>query len=103
MTESPQPEAPSLHAKIRVWIQDAYQQVNGIACPWDGSEGRTLDRMLKSNPSWTLGQWIAMLRNYFDSEGVNGDRPRLWLPNISRWARGPLDKYGKVQERIQRY
>ena len=86
-----------LHAEIRAEIQQHYREINKITCPWDGSEGRALDKMLKANPSWTLIQWTTMIRNYFDSEGINGQRPRVWLPQISKWAAGPLDKYGHVQ------
>ena len=86
-----------LHAEIRSEIQQHYRELNNITCPWDGSEGKALDRMLKGNPSWTLIQWTTMIRNRFESEGVNGERPRAWLPQLSKWARGPLDKYGRVK------
>ena len=89
----------ALHAEIREHIQQNYREVNGITCPWDGSEAKALDKMLKANPSWTVMQWLTMVRNYFDSEGINGQRPRVWLPQISKWAAGPLDKFGHVRRR----
>ena len=50
--------------------------------------------MLKANPSWEITDWLRMVSNRFLSEGVNGERPRVWLPHISKYARGPLDLYG---------
>ena len=87
----------TLHGRIRNHIQCSYQEVNHIRCPWDGSEGKCLDKMLKANPSWDEMTWLMMCSNYFLSEGVNGARPREWLPRISMYARGPLDRFGKVQ------
>jgi hypothetical protein len=87
------------HAIIRGWIQKGFLKTTGIACPWDGSEGQALDRMLKANPSWSVSDWGNMLANYFRSERVNGDRPRLWIPNISRYAGGWLDQYGVMHPR----
>src|SRR5271166_513438 len=51
----------------------------------------------KSLRSWTEFDWLHSIGNYFHSEGINGARPRRWLPNISDYARGPLDRFGKVQ------
>jgi hypothetical protein len=87
-----------LHGIVRQHIQECYRDLNHITCPWDGSEAKALDRMLQHNPSWTEMQWLEMISNYFLSEGVNGARPRRWLPNISTYARGPLNKFGRVKE-----
>ena len=84
------------HGIIREWIQRDYQSVNGISCPWDGSEAAALTKMLKANPSWTPDEWRVMILNHFESEKANGERPRIWLPNISKWALGPLDKFGNL-------
>ena len=85
------------HGLIRSWIQRDYESVNGISCPWDGSEAAALTKMLKANQSWTPDEWRVMILNYFESEKVNGTRPRVWLPQISKWALGPLDKFGNVK------
>ena len=85
---------PVKHSAIRIHILQSYFDLNQIKCPWDGSEGRCLDKIIKGNPSWSLEDFRKMITNYFTSEGVNGDRPRKWMPNVSRYARGPLDKFG---------
>ena len=85
------------HGLIRSWIQRDYESINGITCPWDGSEAKALTKMLKANPSWTPDEWRVMILNYFESEGVNGERPRVWLPHISKWAAGTLDRFGKLK------
>ncbi len=90
------------HGIIRGWIQLGFKHRNGVTCPWDGSEANALDKMLKSNPSWSLSDWGNMLLNYFRSDGVNGDRPRLWMPNISKFASGSLDQYGHPHPRGRR-
>ena len=90
-----------IHHEVRKHIQDCYREINKIACPWDGSEAAALDKMLKHNPSWELSDWLRMVSNYFQSEGTNGARPRQWIPSLSAYARGPLDRFGKLQ-RISR-
>jgi hypothetical protein len=85
------------HSTIRAFIKDKFKMCYGIDCPWDGSEARALSEMLKRNPRWDVAQWQQMVENRFASVGVNGDRPRTWIRNITRWAAGPLDQYGKVQ------
>ncbi len=86
------------HGAVRKHIQDCHREVNHIPCPWDGSEAKALDRMLKTNPSWDELMWLTMVSNHFQSEGCNGERPRVWLPHISKWARGPLDRFGHTQK-----
>lgn len=71
----------------------------GFKCAWDGSEGKALDSLLSSNPAWTENQIAMMVRNRFGSEGVNSARPRKWLPNLSDYAAGLLDRYGKLSGR----
>jgi len=86
-----------IHHEVRKHIQDCYREMNKIACPWDGSEASALDKMLKHNPSWELSDWLRMVSNYFQSEGTNGARPRQWIPSLSAYARGPLDRFGKLR------
>ena len=85
------------HGLIRSWIQRDYESVNGITCPWDGSEAKALTKMLQANPSWNPDEWRVMILNYYESERANGDRPRTWIPHISKWALGPLDRYGNLK------
>ena len=92
-----------IHHEVRSHIQCCFREMNKIACPWDGSEAQALDKMLKHNPSWELADWLRMVSNYFHSEGVNGKRPRVWIPRLSDYARGPLDRFGKAQPHRDAY
>jgi hypothetical protein len=90
-TEAPEPR----HGAVRELIEQEHKRKFGSACQWDGSEGKRLSEVLKANPSWTMTQIAGMVRNRYESAGVTGDRPRVWLPNLSKYAGGPLDRFGK--------
>jgi hypothetical protein len=96
-SKKPRPEGGVLHDLIRTEIQKLYLSVFAVKCSWDGREGTALKKMLQHNPSWTWDNWLAMIQNYFASEKITGDRPSVWLPNISRFAQAPVDRYGKSQ------
>ena len=87
----------TLHGQIRAHIKLCYQDHNKVPCPWDGSEASALTKALKACPSWEIDVWLRLVGNYFHSEGVNGARPRVWIPRLSDYARGPLDRYGRVK------
>ena len=89
-------ESP-IYAQVRAHLWQCYRELNGISCPWDASEGKILKEMIQNNPSWTLNDWFVMVSNRFMSDGVNGDRPRIWLKNISRYSRGPLNEFNRVK------
>ena len=97
--KQPPHDADPRHAPIRNLIQELHLKQFGVKCAWDGSEGKALDSLLGSNPTWTENQIALMVRNRFSSEGVNSARPRRWLPNLSDYAAGPLDRYGKLGRR----
>jgi hypothetical protein len=86
------------HAPIRELIQSLYLERFKVRVQWDGSEAKVLDRVLESNPTWTVEQMSAMVRIRFDSQGITSARPRKWLPDLGTYAAGPLDRYGKVDE-----
>jgi len=85
------------HGPVRALIQQLHLKHFRITCPWDGSEGKVLDRLLSANPSWTEGQIFEMVRNRFTSEGIASDRPRKWLSNIGSYAAGPQDRFNKLK------
>jgi hypothetical protein len=69
---------------------------NGMNPPWDGSDAKQLDLTLKANPELTADQFYRCLVYYSDSHNIiPGARPRKFLPNISEYANGPLDKYNR--------
>lgn len=85
------------HAPVRVMIQQLHAKRFRIKCQWDGSEGKSLERLLSANPSWTERQICQMVRNRFESEGIASDRPRRWLPNLGSYAAGPQDRFNKLK------
>jgi len=85
------------HAPIRQLIQQLHLQKFRVKCQWDGSEGKALDRLLSSNPSWTEEQLTRMVHARFDSEAITGNRPRSWLPRLDDYAGGPLDRFNKLK------
>lgn len=96
--ESKKPKPPDpRHGPTRSLIQEQYKAKFQIEAPWDGSEARALGFLLNANPKWTQADLDRMIRARFQSEGVNGDRPRLWLPHLGKYAGGPLDRFDKPQ------
>jgi hypothetical protein len=84
------------HAHIRGLIQELHLQKFRVTCPWDGGEGKALDRLLSANPSWSEEEISRMVHNRFASEAVASDRPRKWLSNIGSYAAGPLDRFNRL-------
>jgi len=84
------------HHLIRTLIQNIHQSKFKIVCQWDGSEARALSILLKANPAWTDDTITAMVTNRFAYDGVTPERPRVWLPQLAKYAAGPLDRFGKL-------
>jgi uncharacterized protein YdaU (DUF1376 family) len=85
------------HAPVRELIQQMHLKQFRVRCQWDGSEGKALDRLLSTIPSWSQEQIAQMVRNRFESEGIPPDRPRKWLPNIGSYAAGRLDRFSRLK------
>jgi hypothetical protein len=90
---SPDGEVDPRHAPLRKLIQTLYLEKFEVACPWNASEGKALKTLLRDNPQWTSEQLSRMVRNRFASEGVNGDRPRMWIPNLAKYSLAPLTTF----------
>ena len=67
-----------------------------LAMPWDGSEARRLNELLHAMPSLKLPEFERMLSNRARSDVPQSIRPRGFLGNITAYAGGPLDRYGKI-------
>jgi uncharacterized protein YdaU (DUF1376 family) len=89
--------ADTRHVPTRELIKQQHLERFGSHCCWDGREGKTLKAFLDSNPLAAQEQIAEMVHARFASEGINGARPREWLPNLTKYAGGPLDRFGKVQ------
>jgi hypothetical protein len=86
-----------LHGRVTKHIQSLYQSKFGEKCPWDVSEASQLKRIIEGNPSWIFSTFERLINARYASEGVNGERPRIWLPHLSRYMAGPLDRFGKTK------
>lgn len=83
----------SLKSRIRNFIQKVQLSKTKMKSAWNGAEGKILAQVVKENPSWTEADWQRMLKNWSQSDPALvrfGDRASKWLPNISRFATGPL-------------
>lgn len=86
----------SLHGQIREFIQQCICYATKLPkAPWTSKDGKYLDRQIKANPSWGFETWRALIQARFRSEVTHGDPPWKWLLEISKYAQGPLDRFGK--------
>jgi uncharacterized protein YdaU (DUF1376 family) len=83
------------HAPIREFIKQKQRETN-IPEQWDGRSGKALDIWLRANPTVTVETAQRFVSNKFDSDESRGSPPWEWLPRLSKYAEGPLDKFGKV-------
>jgi hypothetical protein len=87
------------HTRVKQIIQGWYQDWAGEECPWDGSEGGNLDKMLKATPNWEDRLFVSCLDNLARSDCIpKGDRPREWLCKLPKFMRGPLNEFWKAKQ-----
>jgi len=86
----------SRHSRLQQMVMTWYRDWAGVECPWDGSEGRNLKRLIDSTPNWPDQQFVPCLENVAASDCVpKGDRPREWIEKLPKFLHGPLDQYWK--------
>ena len=96
MTKNQAKEPDPRHAIIRAQIVVTYRNHNdGREPPWSGRHGKTLDRLLKSLPSWPVQDFVWCVVNRFSSEVNKAEDPVLWIQHLPNYISGPLDRYGK--------
>ncbi len=80
-------------------IFKCYEKLNdGQIPPWDGSEGKQLDLLLKATPSLTLDTWRQWLTNYYYSKDhPPGLRPRVFIPNLCNYST-VINKFNREDE-----
>jgi hypothetical protein len=89
--------AKTRHAEFKVAIFEYWKSKNpDLDCPWAAPEGMQLEMWLKASPNVTLAQFKNMLRNRYRSPVNHANRPSQWLRNVSSWANGLADDYGKL-------
>lgn len=82
------------HSRIHKMIMAAYQEQNGVECPWNAAEGSQLKRFLDSTPHWTDQQIAQCLMNLFVSEGYpKSTSPKEFLVYLPKYLKGPLNQF----------
>lgn len=88
--------AKSRHAEFKAAVGDYWKGKNpDVQMPWGPAEGRNLEMWLRESPQTTLEQFKAFLRNRWKSEVNHAERPSRWIGNVTGYAAGPLDKFGR--------
>jgi hypothetical protein len=89
-------EVDQRHVSFRLAIE-TYMTYKGATFVWDASEAKTLNLLLKSCPDLTLALLQTCLNHRARSPGTaHGERPRVWLANITKYQLEPLNEYGKT-------
>jgi hypothetical protein len=87
-------------SRVKDFIQRCctFKQVPFI---WDASEGKQLKSFLQSAGKETSVEAVcSLIRNRFNSKEPPGDRPRIWLSNLGRYA--TVNGNGKQQTYAER-
>jgi hypothetical protein len=91
-------ETDSRHTPISNFIKQCITHATKLdPAPWSGRDGKSLSIVLQNNPSWDVDVFKNLIRNRFRSDVPRGDPAYKWLPELSKYAEGPLDQYGKPQ------
>lgn len=93
-TQTAKATGETRHTRVKQLVQGFYGDWAGVECPWDGSEAKQLDSLLKSTPNWVDSQFVTCLENLARSDCVApGARPREWLGMLPKFLKGPLDQF----------
>jgi hypothetical protein len=80
-------------------IHRLYQFHNpGIKVPWTDLAFLRMKREVARVKGWTTEQWLDCVRNRYASDGIIlGELPESFIPYLSRYISGPMDRYGKAK------
>jgi hypothetical protein len=88
----------SRHAELKAAILEYWKAKNpGVEMPWAQAEGIQLDNWMKAAPNTTVEQFKGFLRNRYKSAVNHTERPSRWIGNVTSFASGPIDQFGKPQ------
>jgi hypothetical protein len=92
-------EVRLLHEAVKELTERLYRDRFDAELVWDKGDDLALDRYLalsvnKFSPWPSVEEIESLLRAYFASDGIQPDRPYLWLENLGKYRPGPLDKSG---------
>jgi uncharacterized protein YdaU (DUF1376 family) len=81
-------------------LENYWRDKNTIPLIFDKTEGKNLNDLLAADQHLTAEQFASCLQNRAESDGVaHGERPRVWLGNVTKYAGGPLDRFGRTKIR----
>ena len=80
-------------------IHRLYQFHNpGIKVPWTPLAFVRLKREVERVRGWTTAEWLTCVRNRYASDGIIlGELPESFIPYLSRYISGAVDRYGKAK------
>jgi DNA-binding transcriptional regulator YhcF (GntR family) len=81
----PSAVADSRHTEVKKFIKRCCEHAK-VPFTWSSSEGKILSEWLIGNPDLSAGQVIELVRARFRSKDPPGDRPRIWIGNLGRYA-----------------
>ena len=90
------------HAACKSVLDSFWARHNTLPMPWSGKEAKHLSSVLSANPSLSVEQFEQILENRSASEVNHSEGPGIFLLNITKYANGPLDRYGKPLGRSAR-
>jgi hypothetical protein len=83
------------HVGCKEAIFEYYRAKNKADPDWNGREGKALGMLLGANPQVGPEEIRQMLRHRFKSEVNHAERPGIFIPNLTSFRNGPLDRFGK--------
>ena len=84
------------HAVFKAAVKTYWDAKNpGVEMPWGPIEGKQLGMWLREAPHITLDQFTGFLRARFKSDVNHSERPSQWIRWVTRYASGPIDRFGK--------
>lgn len=96
-------EPDKRHGVFKSLIFECFRFLNKYDPPWDGSEAKQLDLVLRASPDLAEEMFRVWLRNYCKSQRLNLKmRPREFLPKLHLCAGGPVDGFWKpIPEQVR--
>ena len=81
---------------VKYW---AAENPDGPDMPWGPADAGALGTFLKASPTLTVEQIKQLLRNRFSSDDHTAGEPVfVWIKYLTRYLRGPLNKFKQLKE-----
>lgn len=82
------------HHPIREFVKQI-QRETGSPEQWDARSARALAKWFKANPTVTVADAQRFVRNRFGTDSCRGEPPWSWLPKLTMYCEGPLDRFNR--------